>query len=105
VPGLVTQPAMIHGRLSTGNLTPTATDEVMEIFSRLKRPCEPVLTPTRNHLAKHAKLVILLVDCEIVDDAPPAEVAGRPWFTTCRRRLRGRPRRGQVDGMNTENVP
>jgi putative ABC transport system ATP-binding protein len=76
---IVTNPAMILADEPTGNLDTHATDEVMEIFSRLNAQGRTVVLITHeDHVSKHAKRVIRLVDGQIVDDHRQAEVAGPP---------------------------
>jgi putative ABC transport system ATP-binding protein len=66
---IVTGPSVILGDEPTGNLDPTSTAEVLQIFGWLNGAGRTVVLITHeNEVADHAKRVIVLADGRIVSD-------------------------------------
>ena len=76
---IVTGPSVILGDEPTGNLDPTSTGEVLQIFGRLNAAGRTVVLITHeDDVAAHAKRVIVLDDGRIASDVRNAEVQGEP---------------------------
>ena len=76
---IVTGPAVILGDEPTGNLDPTSTDEVLQIFGQLNAAGRTVVLITHeDEVAAHAKRVIVLADGRIASDVRNAPVLGEP---------------------------
>jgi putative ABC transport system ATP-binding protein len=76
---IVTGPSVVLGDEPTGNLDPTSTDEVLQIFGRLNAAGRTVVLITHeNEVADHAKRVVVLKDGRIASDVRNAPVSGEP---------------------------
>jgi putative ABC transport system ATP-binding protein len=76
---IVTGPSVILGDEPTGNLDPTSTDEVLQIFGRLNAAGRTVVLITHeDDVAAHAKRVVVLTDGRIASDVRNAPVQGEP---------------------------
>ena len=76
---IVTGPAVILGDEPTGNLDPTSTEEVLQIFGRLNAAGRTVVLITHeNDVADHAKRVVILDDGRIASDIRNGPVQGVP---------------------------
>jgi putative ABC transport system ATP-binding protein len=76
---IVTGPSVILGDEPTGNLDPTSTGEVLQIFGRLNAAGRTVVLITHeDDVAAHAKRVVVLADGRIASDVRNAPVQGEP---------------------------
>jgi putative ABC transport system ATP-binding protein len=76
---IVTGPSVILGDEPTGNLDPTSTQEVLQIFGRLNAAGRTVVLITHeDDVAEHAKRVVVLTDGRIASDVRNAPVQGEP---------------------------
>ena len=76
---IVTGPSVILADEPTGNLDPTSTEDVLQIFGRLNAAGRTVVLITHeNDVADHAKRVIVLADGRIASDIRNAPVEGVP---------------------------
>jgi putative ABC transport system ATP-binding protein len=76
---IVTGPSVILGDEPTGNLDPTSTDDVLQIFGRLNGAGRTVVLITHEtEVADHAKRVVVLKDGRIASDVRNAPVHGEP---------------------------
>jgi len=76
---IVTGPSVILADEPTGNLDPTSTEEVLQIFGRLNAAGRTVVLITHeNDVAEHAKRVIVLADGRIASDVRNAPVHAEP---------------------------
>jgi putative ABC transport system ATP-binding protein len=76
---IVTGPSVVLGDEPTGNLDPTSTDDVLQIFGRLNAAGRTVVLITHEtEVADHAKRVIVLKDGRIASDVRNAPVHGEP---------------------------
>jgi putative ABC transport system ATP-binding protein len=76
---IATGPSVILGDEPTGNLDPTSTVEVLQIFGRLNAAGRTVVLITHEtEVADHAKRVVVLADGRIASDVRNAPVEGEP---------------------------
>jgi len=76
---IATGPSVILGDEPTGNLDPTSTTDVLQIFGRLNAAGRTVVLITHEtEVADHAKRVVVLADGRIVSDVRNAPVEGEP---------------------------
>jgi len=76
---IVTGPSVILGDEPTGNLDPTSTLEVLQIFGRLNAAGRTVVLITHeDDVAAHAKRVVILEDGRIASDVRNAPIHGEP---------------------------
>jgi len=76
---IVTGPSVVLGDEPTGNLDPTSTAEVLQIFGRLNAAGRTVVLITHEtEVADHAKRVVVLTDGRIASDVRNAPVHGEP---------------------------
>ncbi len=76
---IVTGPSVILGDEPTGNLDPTSTEEVLQIFGRLNAAGRTVVLITHeDDVAAHAKRVVVLTDGRIDSDVRHAPIQGEP---------------------------
>jgi len=76
---IVTGPSVVLGDEPTGNLDPTSTDDVLQIFGRLNAAGRTVVLITHEtEVAAHAKRVVVLADGRIASDVRNAPVLGEP---------------------------
>ena len=76
---IVTGPSVILGDEPTGNLDPTSTDEVLQIFGRLNAAGRTVVLITHeDDVAAHAKRVVVLADGRIASDVRNAPIGSEP---------------------------
>ncbi len=76
---IVTGPSVVLGDEPTGNLDPTSTDDVLQIFGRLNAAGRTVVLITHEtEVADHAKRVVVLTDGRIASDVRNAPVQGEP---------------------------
>ena len=76
---IVTGPSVILADEPTGNLDPTSTEEVLQIFGGLNAAGRTIVLITHeNEVADHAKRVIVLDDGRIASDVRTAPVHGEP---------------------------
>jgi putative ABC transport system ATP-binding protein len=76
---IVAGPSVVLGDEPTGNLDPTSTDEVLQIFGRLNAAGRTVVLITHEtEVADHAKRVVVLTDGRIASDVRNAPVQGEP---------------------------
>src|SRR6266550_150804 len=76
---IVTGPSVILADEPTGNLDPSSTDEVLQIFGRLNAAGRTVVLITHEtEVADHAKRVVVLTDGRIASDVRNAPVQGEP---------------------------
>ena len=76
---IATGPSVILGDEPTGNLDPTSTVEVLQIFGRLNAAGRTVVLITHEtEVADHAKRVVVLTDGRIASDVRNAPVQGEP---------------------------
>lgn len=72
---LVSKPKILFADEPTGNLDQTSGAEVMELFNELNQDGHTVILVTHDkNVASNAHRVIQLVDGEVSNDGPPAEV-------------------------------
>jgi len=76
---IVTGPSVILADEPTGNLDPSSTEDVLQIFGRLNAAGRTVVMITHEtDVAAHAKRVIVLADGRIASDVRHAPVQGEP---------------------------
>ena len=76
---IATGPSVILGDEPTGNLDPTSTTDVLQIFGRLNAAGRTVVLITHEtEVADHAKRVVVLTDGRIASDVRNAPVQGEP---------------------------
>jgi putative ABC transport system ATP-binding protein len=76
---IVTGPSVVLGDEPTGNLDPTSTAEVLQIFGQLNAAGRTVVLITHEtEVADHAKRVVVLTDGRISSDVRNAPVQGEP---------------------------
>ena len=67
---LITNPSLILADEPTGNLDSKTGEEIMEIFERLNNAGNTIVLVTHEeHIAKHSKRIIRLLDGRIISDA------------------------------------
>jgi len=76
---IVTGPSVVLGDEPTGNLDPTSTEEVLQIFGQLNAAGRTVVLITHeDDVAAQAKRVIVLADGRIASDVRHAPVQAEP---------------------------
>jgi putative ABC transport system ATP-binding protein len=76
---IVTGPSLILADEPTGNLDPTSTEDVLEMFGHLNAAGRTIVLITHEkEVAERAKRVVVLADGRIASDERNAPVGGPP---------------------------